>query len=183
MFITAFTKDCHLCLARSVQSMTPPPHLTSRITLSPRHGASSKCGWRHDLQIWKVAANVLNLQSWTADNGWSSSLGLAYLLTTSHRKNLTTLLNGHLYWADIPESHNNAKRTTVVQQQRPTERWVWPLMTFIRTWAKFIGRVVTRIWQRYSNTVEGTFWDMTTQPLVIGLDRGRWSQRVCLKRR
>jgi hypothetical protein len=28
------------------------------------------------LQIWRVAANILNKQSWTADNGWSSSLGV-----------------------------------------------------------------------------------------------------------
>jgi hypothetical protein len=27
------------------------------------------------LQIWRVAANILNLQSWTADKGWSFSLG------------------------------------------------------------------------------------------------------------
>jgi len=24
--------------------------------------------------VWRVAANVLNKQSWTADKGWSSSL-------------------------------------------------------------------------------------------------------------
>jgi hypothetical protein len=28
----------------------------------------------HDLQIWRVAANILNKQSRTADKGWSSSL-------------------------------------------------------------------------------------------------------------
>jgi hypothetical protein len=28
------------------------------------------------LQIWRVAANVLNKQSRTADSGWSSSLGV-----------------------------------------------------------------------------------------------------------
>jgi len=28
------------------------------------------------LQIWKVAVNLLNKQSWTADKGWSSSLGV-----------------------------------------------------------------------------------------------------------
>jgi hypothetical protein len=28
------------------------------------------------LQIWRVAANILNEQSWTADKGWSSSLGV-----------------------------------------------------------------------------------------------------------
>jgi hypothetical protein len=27
------------------------------------------------LQIWRVDANMLNKQSWTADKGWSSSLG------------------------------------------------------------------------------------------------------------
>jgi hypothetical protein len=42
-------------------------------SLSPRHGASSGCGWRNGLQIWKVAANILNKQSRTADKGWSSS--------------------------------------------------------------------------------------------------------------
>ena len=26
--------------------------------------------------IWRVAANILNKQSWTADDGWSSSLGV-----------------------------------------------------------------------------------------------------------
>jgi hypothetical protein len=28
------------------------------------------------LQIWRVAAGVLNKQSWTADKGWSSSFGV-----------------------------------------------------------------------------------------------------------
>jgi hypothetical protein len=35
----------------------------------PRHCASSGCGWR-------VAANILNKQSLTADKGWSSCLGV-----------------------------------------------------------------------------------------------------------
>ena len=29
-----------------------------------------------DLQVWKLAANILNKQSWTADQEWSSSLGV-----------------------------------------------------------------------------------------------------------
>jgi hypothetical protein len=37
-------------------------------------------------QIWRVAANVLNKQSWTADKGWSSSLGVGEGLTTPRRK-------------------------------------------------------------------------------------------------
>jgi len=30
------------------------------------------------LQIWKVAANILNKQVWTADKGWHSSLGVGH---------------------------------------------------------------------------------------------------------
>jgi hypothetical protein len=40
------------------------------------------------LQMWKVAANILNKQSQTADKGWSSSLGLGNKLTTYHKKQL-----------------------------------------------------------------------------------------------
>jgi hypothetical protein len=36
----------------------------------------------------RVAANILNMQSWTADNVWSSSSGLGEVLTTRRRKNL-----------------------------------------------------------------------------------------------
>jgi hypothetical protein len=28
------------------------------------------------IQIWRLAMNVLNKQSWTANKGWSSSLGV-----------------------------------------------------------------------------------------------------------
>jgi hypothetical protein len=34
------------------------------------------------LQVWRVAANIINKQLWTADKRWSSSLGL----TTPHSK-------------------------------------------------------------------------------------------------
>jgi hypothetical protein len=36
------------------------------------------------LQIWRVGENILNKQLWTADKGWSSSLGVG--LTTPRRK-------------------------------------------------------------------------------------------------
>jgi hypothetical protein len=39
--------------------------------------------------MWRVAANVLNKQSRTADKGWSSSLVLAEGLTTPHREKKT----------------------------------------------------------------------------------------------
>jgi hypothetical protein len=45
-------------------------------SLSPWRDASSGCGWRNGLQLWRVAANTLNKQSQTADKGWSSSLGV-----------------------------------------------------------------------------------------------------------
>jgi hypothetical protein len=43
---------------------------------SPRHCASSCCGWREGFQIWRLAANVSNKQSQTADKGRPSSLGV-----------------------------------------------------------------------------------------------------------
>jgi hypothetical protein len=39
------------------------------------------------LQIWRVAANILNKQSRTADKGWPSSWGVG--LTTPHHKKET----------------------------------------------------------------------------------------------
>jgi hypothetical protein len=46
-------------------------------SLSPQQGTSSDCGWRNSLQLWRVAANILNKQSRIHDKGWSSSLGVA----------------------------------------------------------------------------------------------------------
>jgi hypothetical protein len=40
-----------------------------------------------NLQMWRIAVNILNKQSWTADKGLSSSLGLGMGLTTPHHKN------------------------------------------------------------------------------------------------
>jgi hypothetical protein len=55
------------------------------------------------LQIWRVATNILNKQSRTADNGWSSGLGLSMGLTTPHRKRnklVTKRHKGPLSWTD-----------------------------------------------------------------------------------
>ena len=48
--------------------------------------------------IRRVAANILNKQSRTADKEWSSSLGLEERLTNSHRK------NWHSYETNISKS-------------------------------------------------------------------------------
>jgi hypothetical protein len=42
------------------------------------------------LQIWRVAANILNKQTRTADKGWSSSLGKGVELIP-HRKKISLL--------------------------------------------------------------------------------------------
>jgi hypothetical protein len=39
------------------------------------------------LQIWRVAANILNKQSWTADIEWSSSLGVGWGANNPSLKN------------------------------------------------------------------------------------------------
>jgi hypothetical protein len=45
-------------------------------SLSTQHGASSGCGWRNGLQLWRVAENILYKQSRIDNKGWSSSLGV-----------------------------------------------------------------------------------------------------------
>jgi hypothetical protein len=55
-------------------------------SLSPRHGAFSGCGWRNGQQIWRVAANILNEQSRTAEKSNISAWGLGEVLTTPYRK-------------------------------------------------------------------------------------------------
>jgi hypothetical protein len=43
-------------------------------SMSPLHGARPPVAdGRDGLQIWRVAANMLSKQSWTADKGWSCS--------------------------------------------------------------------------------------------------------------
>jgi hypothetical protein len=44
--------------------------------LSPRHGASQVADGGNTLQVWRVAVNIPNKQSQTADKEWSSSMGV-----------------------------------------------------------------------------------------------------------
>jgi len=39
--------------------------------------------------IWRVAANILNKQPWTATRGGPPAWGLGEVLTTPHRKNVS----------------------------------------------------------------------------------------------
>jgi hypothetical protein len=53
--------------------------------LSPQHGACSGCGWKDGLQLWRVAANILNKQPLKRGGGppaWWLGVGL----TTIRRK-------------------------------------------------------------------------------------------------
>jgi hypothetical protein len=56
------------------------------------------------LQVWRIAVNILNKQSRTADSRRSSSLGLGVGLTTPHRKKklvmkmLKSLGSGRIPW-------------------------------------------------------------------------------------
>jgi hypothetical protein len=59
-------------------------------SLSPQHGASSGCGCRNGLQIWRLAANIFNTQSWTDNKGCPPACGLGVKLTTLHRKKFVT---------------------------------------------------------------------------------------------
>jgi hypothetical protein len=60
------------------------------------------------LQIWSVAANILNKQSLTADRGWPSSLGVVQRANNPHRKTQFLLRNnkhslgpGRIVWLRI----------------------------------------------------------------------------------
>jgi hypothetical protein len=55
-------------------------------SLSPQHGASSGCGWRNGLQLWRVAANILNKQLRKTTRRGPLAWGLVVGLTTLHRK-------------------------------------------------------------------------------------------------
>jgi hypothetical protein len=65
-------------------------------------------GWH---LIWRVAANILNKQSQTADKGWSSSLGFGRGANKSSPSNLAMLQNnlqdfglgemGSMDWIDL----------------------------------------------------------------------------------
>lgn len=48
------------------------------VMLVPKNGFIQEC-----LQMWRVATNILNTQCRKTDNGWSSSLGIGWGLTTT----------------------------------------------------------------------------------------------------
>jgi hypothetical protein len=63
------------------------------------------------LQIWRVAVNILNKQSRTADRGWSSSLGAGRRLTTPTVKIIfvAKYFQGPRKWTDSLARHKHRK--------------------------------------------------------------------------
>jgi hypothetical protein len=81
------------------------------------------------LQIWRVAANILNKQSRTVDRGWHSSLGVGRGTNNPHRKTLYLLRsmykdlgNGRILWCD-PSTGKMGKPQGKRPLGRPRRRW------------------------------------------------------------
>jgi hypothetical protein len=85
-FLRAFPpKLCTLFVLSHACYMPRPPYFPWNLSLALTEVADS---W-DSLQIWRVAANVLNKKSRSAVRGWPSSLGLDVGLTTPTVKNDT----------------------------------------------------------------------------------------------
>ena len=56
--------------------------------------------------IWRVAVYILNKQLWTADKGWSSSLGLGQVVTIPHHKNWPCYEMDMCLWAGLVLWHD-----------------------------------------------------------------------------
>jgi hypothetical protein len=71
-------------------------------SLSPQRGASSGCGWRNGLQIWRLAENILVSSRGQKTRGGPPALGLGVGLTTPHRKKYPVTNNLHKprTWSD-----------------------------------------------------------------------------------
>jgi hypothetical protein len=71
-----------LCTWHWVITLSPPSHLWIIFMKSwwvPCHHSMARpqvADGGNTLQVWRVAANILNKQSRTADKRWSSSLGV-----------------------------------------------------------------------------------------------------------
>jgi hypothetical protein len=109
-----------LSLARPIQSTSPHPTSPRSIlilstllrlglpsgllggSLSPQHGASSGYGWRNGLQLWRLAANILNSSRGQTIRGGPPAWGLGVGLTTLHHKNelVTKNLTEPRIWTD-----------------------------------------------------------------------------------
>jgi hypothetical protein len=61
------------------------------------------------LQIWRVAVNILNKQSRTADKGWHSSFGVAQEANNPHRKKTSGFGGGFCEHGNEHSSSTNGR--------------------------------------------------------------------------
>jgi hypothetical protein len=70
-------------------------------SLSPQHSASSGCGWRNGLQLWRLAAKILNKRRGQKTRSSPQVWGLGVGLTTPYRKKPVTYnLHKPRTWTD-----------------------------------------------------------------------------------
>jgi hypothetical protein len=80
--VIPFSNLCLTLPSGLFPSDVPTKTLYTSVPSPPQHGVSSGLDGGDVLQIWRVAANILNKQLWTADRGWPSSLWVGWGLTT-----------------------------------------------------------------------------------------------------
>jgi hypothetical protein len=99
------------------------------------------CGWRNCLQLWKVAAHILNKKPQTNDKGWSSSLGVGRGANpfTVKNKFVTKIMRELWTWTDSLDSQpkrRNMDMTFGLWNVRSLYR-AGSLMTVLRKLSKY----------------------------------------------
>jgi hypothetical protein len=82
-------------------------------SLSSQHGASSGCGWRNGLQLWRLAAIVLNKQQRADKKGWPYGLGVGHGVNNASpsKKPVTNNLHKPRTWTDSLDKRPKLRNT------------------------------------------------------------------------
>ena len=128
-------------------------------SLPPCHGASSGCGCRSGLRIWKTAANILNKQSRTGDKGWSPAWRFGEMLRAPHHKNVRRCETFHkasdLDWSfchDTSSAKNRFSRSA--------------LITAVQAIKSRSRRGIWHVWER-GEVQEGFWWGKTDVKIYL----------------
>jgi hypothetical protein len=135
------------------------------------------------LQIWRVAAIILNKQSRTAGMGWSSSLLVGHGVTTPHRKLVTMIEWRRVRWAGHVARMMEKRNVLMISVGkpegkrplgRPRRRWVDNIKMDLReigclVWTGLIwfrigtsgGLLYTRQWTFGFHKMLGSSWAAT----------------------
>jgi hypothetical protein len=105
--------------------------------------------------IWRVAANISNEQTRTANTGYTCSLGMGKVLTTPHCENMSLLRNTHRQslWSGV-----------IIWYNLSNKRGKWDLLLGM------LGACIwqVRLWQQPGNYVKLD---------VLGVQEVRWDRR------